>query len=90
MQNPSDMSNKDLERDMESRNAADSNKPALSGANEEDEPETEAPVEKSMDMGVDFTVDKEQDLDDLIHEQAKVKGTGTIPDPEELKFRESQ
>jgi hypothetical protein len=88
--NPSEMSNEDLERDMESRNAADNNKPGLPGNTEDDELDSEVPVEKSMDMGVDFPVDKEQDLDDLVHEQAKVKGTGTIPDPEEIKFRESQ
>ncbi len=52
--------------------------------------DNDVPEEKTMDMGMDFAVDKEQDLDDLIHEQGKIKSTGTLPDPEEIKFRESQ
>lgn len=87
--NPSDMSNEDLEKDMAARNEDDLSKKA--GANDDlDSEEGEEPEEKTMDMGVDYEVEKEQDLDDLLHEQAKIKHTGTIPDPEELKFRESQ
>ncbi len=87
--NPSEMSNEDLERDMESRNAEDSKKPPLPGDLDGDG-DYELPPKETMDMGVDFVPEKTQDLDELVHEQAKVKGTGTIPDPEEIKFRESQ
>jgi hypothetical protein len=43
-----------------------------------------------MDMGVDYEADKEQDLDDLVHEQKNLAHNGSTPDPETLKFREGQ
>jgi hypothetical protein len=88
-QNPSDMSNEDLEKDMAARNEADHTKKADLKESNPDE-ETELPEEESMDMGVEFSEEKEQDLDDLLHQQGEIKHTGTMPDPEELKFRESQ
>jgi hypothetical protein len=39
--------------------------------------------EKGMDMGTTFEVDKEQDLDDLIHNQAALKSS-TFPRPDEV------
>lgn len=84
--NPSELSNEDLEKDMEERNA-ESGKVA---APEQGEDETTLPVEETMDMGIEFEPKKEQDLDDLLHQQGELKHTGNIPDPEELKFRESQ
>ena len=91
MNNPANMSNEDLERDMDARNEADLAKKTSTDQDSADlTDDNDVPEEKTMDMGIEFEVDKEQDLDDLIHEQGKLKGTGTLPDPEEIKFRESQ
>ena len=84
--NPSDMSNEDLEKDMQARNEADSDKKETTP----DEEEAVIPEEPTMDMGVDYEEDKEQDLDDLLHQQGELKHDGNMPDSEELKFRESQ
>ncbi len=85
------MSNEDLERDMEERNEADQlKKHSGDSTTPDDQDDADVPEEKTMDMGVDYEPGKEQDLDDLVHEQSKIKSTGTIPDPEEIKFREGQ
>lgn len=87
--NPSKMSNEDLEKDMEERNKADQlKKHSGESGSPNNQNDANKPDEKSMDLGIDFVPEKEQDLDELVHEQSKVKSSGTIPDPEELKFRE--
>lgn len=90
-ENPNNMSNQDLEDDMKERNkhmpAGNENK---DNSNTSEDAEVKPMENKSMDMGVDFEPEKEQDLDALVHEQAKVNHPGTMPDPEELSFREGQ
>ena len=89
-QNPADMSNKDLENDMKEHPLKKEEKSPHTNANTSEDPEVEPLEKKSMDMGVDFEENEEQDLDDLVHEQQKITHNGSTPDPEELKFREGQ
>ncbi len=89
-QNPSTMSNEDLENDMKEHPQKREEKSTDTNANTSEDPEVEPLEKKSMDMGVDFEESKEQDLDDLTHDQQKVTHNGSTPDPEELKFREGQ
>lgn len=89
-QNPSTMSNEDLEKDMNEHPQNKEEKSTHNNANTSEDPEVEPLEKKSMDMGVDFEESKEQDLDDLVHEQQKITHNGSSPDPEELKFREGQ
>ncbi len=90
-ENPANMSNEDLERDMTSRNQQDDKEETLHQENENtsEDPEVKPLEEKSMDMGVDYKEEAEQDLDDLVHKKGSVHN-GNSPDPETLKFRESQ
>ncbi|MCY7420358.1 MAG: hypothetical protein LH478_01250 [Chitinophagaceae bacterium] len=89
-QNPSKMSNEDLENDMKAHPHPNKEESTLENANESEEPEVKPLENKTMDMGVDYESDKEQDLDDLVHEQEKLAHNGSTPDPETLKFREGQ
>ena len=88
--NPANMSNDDLEKDMEKRRQESASAGGENNANTSEEAEVKPPEKKTMDMGVDFESDKEQDLDDLVHQQAKVDSSGNMPDPETLSFREGQ
>ena len=88
-QNPSNMSNEDLEKDMKDHQNKNEETP-VENANESEEPEVKEMEKKSMDMGLDYTNDEEQDLDELVHNQAEITHNGSTPDPEELKFREGQ
>ena len=89
-QNPSAMSNDDLENDIKAHPQSNQEKSTDTNANTSEDPEVEPLEKKSMDMGVDFEENEEQDLDDLVHEQQKITHNGSTPDPEELKFREGQ
>ncbi len=89
-QNPSTMSNEDLENEMKEHPVNKEENSAENNANTSEDPEVEPLEKKSMDMGVDYEESKEQDLDDLVHEQQKIAHNGSSPDPEELKFREGQ
>ena len=90
--NPANMSSQDLEEDMASRNKEVDKDKTLSSENPNtsEEPEVKPLKQVSMDMGIDFSEEKEQDLDELAHQQSDVNHNGNTPDPEELKFREGQ
>ena len=55
------MSNEDLERDMEARNEADQARKTSTDQDTSDlTDDNKVPEEKTMDMGIEFAVDKEQ------------------------------
>ena len=89
-QNPSNMSNKDLENEMKDHHQNKDEETPVENANESEDPEVKSLENKTMDMGVDINEGEEQDLDDLIHKQAEITHNRSTPDPEELKFREGQ
>ena len=89
-QNPSNMSNEDLENDMKDHAQKKDAESPVENANESEDPEVKSLENETMDMGVDINEGEEQDLDDLVHKQAEITHNGSTPDPEELKFREGQ
>jgi len=87
--NPAEMSNSDLEKDMQQNNenasitSEDVNKSTAEGTlqtAEEDE-------SSKINMSTAFKANEEQDLDDLIHVRAQEAHNGSMPDPEEAKLR---
>ncbi|WP_018614858.1 hypothetical protein [Segetibacter koreensis] len=90
--NPAEMSNNDLEKDMQQKNL-EQNKPV----NEENvnkstaaEGTLKTPEEdesSKINMSTAYKQDEEQDLDDLVHVRAKESHNGSLPDPEEAKLR---
>lgn len=87
--NPAEMSNSDLEKDMQQNNenasisGQDVNKSTAEGTlqtAEEDE-------SSKINMSTAFKANEEQDLDDLIHVRAQEAHNGSMPDPEEAKLR---
>ncbi len=89
-QNPSNMSNKDLENEKKDHHQNKDEETPVENANESEDPEVKPLENKTMDMGVDINEGEEQDLDDLVHKQAEIMHNRSTPDPEELKFREGQ
>ena len=90
--NPAEMSNTDLEKDMEQKN-----KEGNSFENEENvnkstaaEGTLKTPDEdesSKINMSTVYKESEEQDLDDLVHARAKEVHNGSVPDPEEAKLR---
>lgn len=90
--NPAEMSNTDLEKDMQQKNERENN-----SANEENvnkstaaEGTLKTPDEdesSKVNMSTAYKKDEEQDLDDLVHQRAKESHNGSLPDPEEAKLR---
>ncbi len=93
--NPAEMSNQDLENDMEQKNleTPKSNQEKLnkSTASEGTLKTPEQDESSKINMQTVKKADEEQDLDDLVHTQAAEKeaGAGTMPDPEALDTWES-
>lgn len=94
--NPAEMTNEDLEKDMEQRNleTPKGNQEKLNKSTAA-EGTLKSPAEdesSKINMKTVYKEDQEQDLDDLIHTQAAEKeasDVGTIPDPEALDNWES-
>ena len=90
--NPSEMSNEDLEKDMKQKNQENtgfkneenvSKSTAAEGTlmtPEEDE-------SSKINMSTAYKENEEQDMDDLVHLRGKEKHNGLSPDPEEAKLR---
>ncbi len=97
--NPADMSNDDLEKDMEQKNQEAKeagnqehvNKSTASEGALITSDEDEASKEKIGNINNDT---EEQDLDELVHQQPKQGGAdsqdGSLPDPEELSAWEGK
>lgn len=87
--NPAEMSNEDLEKDMQHRNQENVNKSTAAEGTLKEIDEDEA---TRTSMHTAYKGDEEQDLDDLVHEQAaEVEDSqdGSLPDPEEVGNWES-
>jgi len=88
--NPAEMSNQDLEKDMEQRKletpTGNQEKLNKSTAAEGTLKTPEQDESSKINMQTVHNADQEQDLDDLVHTQAAEKeaGSGTMPDPEAL------
>ena len=87
--NPSEMSNSDLEKDMQQNNDENStfvNQENVSKSTAAEGTLISSSEEPSSAIARDTTYssDKEQDLDDLIHRQSEEKHNGTMPNPEEV------
>lgn len=90
--NPAEMSNNDLEKDMQQKN-----KEGDASINEENvnkstaaEGTLKTPEEdesSKINMSTAFKESEEQDMDDLVHSRAKESHNGNMPDPEEVKLR---
>ena len=94
--NPAEMSNQDLENDMEQKNSelTKGNQETVnkSTAAEGDLITPDQDEASRINMTTAYKADEEQDLDDLIHTQAAEEvdsQDGSIPDPEEIGNWES-
>ncbi|MCW3109648.1 MAG: hypothetical protein JWQ09_4154 [Segetibacter sp.] len=82
--NPSEMTNEDLEKDMQQKNQENLNKSTAAEGTIKEIDEDEA---TRISMHTAYKGDEEQDMDDLVHEQAAEEEDsqdGSIPDPEEV------
>lgn len=82
--NPANMSNEDLEKDvnsndLEKSDAAQNHSTASEGYLPDEE--------KTINENTDFDPSKEVDMDDLVHQQPATH-KGTIPDPETTSLEE--
>lgn len=89
--NPAEMSNSDLEKDMKEKND-DVHFENEEGANKSTAAEgtLKTPQEdesSKINMSTAFKENEEQDLDDLVHVRSKEIHNGILPDPEEIKLR---
>jgi len=81
--NPAEMSNEDLEKDMQEKRQNESKSTAAEGT-------LKTPVQdesSKIQRDTVYKVDEEQDLDDLVHTKAAAaedSQDGSIPDPEEV------
>lgn len=90
--NPSEMSNTDLENDMQQKkkqgdafvNEENVNKSTASEGTLKTPEEDES---SKINMSTAYKDSEEQDLDDLVHVRAKEGHNGSLPDPEEAKLR---
>jgi hypothetical protein len=89
--NPAEMSNMDLEKDMQQRNREDDfvndEDVSKSTAAEGTLKNADADESSKVGMSTEYKKDEEQDLDDLVHVRAKEGHNGSLPDPEEAKLR---
>lgn len=86
--NPAEMSNIDLEKDMlqknEDGNEENINKSTAAEGTLKTPDEDES---SKINMSTAYKESEEQDLDDLVHARAKESHNGSMPDPEEAKLR---
>ncbi len=90
--NPAEMSNMDLENDMQQKkeggnasgNEENANKSTASEGTLKSPSEDES---SKINMSTAYKESEEQDLDDLVHVRAKETHNGSLPDPEEAKLR---
>ena len=89
--NPAEMSNSDLEKDMQQKNEdahfenkEDANKSTAAEGTLKTPEEDES---SKINMSTVYKENEEQDLDDLVHTRAKESHDGSLPDPEEAKLR---
>lgn len=90
--NPAEMSNSDLEKDIEQKNegsdaAVNEENVNKSTATEGTLKTPDADESSRINMTTVYKEDQEQDLDDLVHVRAKESHNGSLPDPEEAKLR---
>ena len=82
--NPAEMSNEDLEKDMQQKNQEHTNK---STAAEGTLKTVESDESSKINKDTVYKSDQEQDMDDLVHTKAAESADsqdGSIPDPEEV------
>lgn len=86
--NPAEMSNQDLENDMQNNSETKGNqeKVSKSSAAEGTLKTPEQDESSKINMNTVYKADEEQDLDDLVHTQAAEQDSqdGSMPDPEAL------
>ena len=82
--NPAEMTNNDLENDMNHKNEEDLSKSTAAEGVLKTPDEDES---SKINMTTAFKENEAQDLDDLVHTQAKESHNGSLPDPEEVKLR---
>ncbi len=90
--NPAEMSNTDLEKDMQQKNKEDNSFKNEENINKSTAAEgtLKTPDEdesSKINMSTAYKESEEQDLDDLVHIRAKEVHNGSLPDPEEVKLR---
>lgn len=90
--NPAEMSNNDLEKEMQQKNEADNASVNDENVNKSTAAEgalktPEEDESSKINMSTVYKQDEEQDLDDLVHTRAKESHNGSLPDPEEAKLR---
>lgn len=90
--NPAEMSNSDLEKDMiqkkeDSSSFVDEEDVNKSTAAEGTLKTPDEDESSKINMITAFKENQEQDLDDLVHTRAKESHDGSLPDPEEVKLR---
>lgn len=90
--NPAEMSNTDLEKDMQQKNeegnaAVNEENVNKSTAAEGSLKTSDEDESSKINMSTVYKRDEEQDLDDLVHTRAKESHNGSLPDPEEAKLR---
>ena len=90
--NPAEMSNTDLEKDMQQKNEEGNDFKNEENVNKSTAAEgtLKTPDEdesSKINMSTAYKQDEEQDLDDLVHAKAKESHNGSLPDPEEVKLR---
>lgn len=90
--NPAEMSNMDLEKDMKQKNEGDNN--SLNDENVNKSTASEGTLitpdedeSSKINMSTADKINEEQDLDDLVHVRATESHGGSLPDPEEAKLR---
>ncbi|MEJ7683918.1 MAG: hypothetical protein WKG06_39890 [Segetibacter sp.] len=90
--NPAEMSNIDLEKDMQQKNEKESNPVNEENVNKSTAAEgtlktTDEDESSKINMSTVYKESEEQDLDDLVHTRTKESHNGSLPDPEEAKLR---
>lgn len=90
--NPAEMSNTDLEKDMKQKNEEENNSLNAENVNKSTAAEgtlitPDEDESSKINMSTVYKNDEEQDLDDLVHARANESHNGSLPDPEEAKFR---
>lgn len=90
--NPAEMSNEDLEKDIKQKN--EENNAFKNDENENKSTAAEGTLmtpeedeSSKINMSTAYKESEEQDLDDLVHVRGKEKHNGSFPDPEEAKLR---
>ncbi len=90
--NPAEMSNIDLEKDIKQKNEESDALMNEENVNKSTAAEgtlitPEEDESSKINMSTAYKQDQEQDLDDLVHTRAKESHNGSLPDPDEAKLR---